>query len=39
MYDILEIPGYLVTMDIEIEFDSLDHDFLLSALVKISFIR
>ena len=43
MYDILQIPGYLVTMDIEIEFDSLDHDFLLSALknlvlVKISFI-
>ena len=32
MRDILDIPGYLVTMDIEKVFDSsLDHGFLLSA--------
>ena len=35
MYDILDIPGYLVTMDIEKVFDSLDHDFLLFVLRKI----
>ena len=35
MCDILDIPGYLVTMDIEKAFDSLDHDFLLSAFKKI----
>ena len=35
MSDILDIPGYLVTMDIEKAFDSLDHDFLLSAFKKI----
>ena len=29
MCDILDISGYLVTMDIEKAFDSLDHDFLL----------
>ena len=29
MCDILDIPGYLVTMDIEKAFDSLDHGFLL----------
>ena len=34
MRDILDIPGYLVTMDIEKAFDSLDHGFLLSALKK-----
>ena len=28
------IPGYLVTMDLEKAFDSLDHDFLLCALKK-----
>ena len=28
MCDILDIPGYLVTMDIQKAFDSLDHDFL-----------
>ena len=28
MYDILGVPGYLVTMDIEKAFDSLNHDFL-----------
>ena len=43
MCDTLDIPGYLVTMDIEKAFDSLDHDFLLSVLkklvlAKISFI-
>ena len=32
MCNIFDIPGYLVTMDIEKAFDSLDHDFLLSAL-------
>ena len=35
--DILDIPGYLVTMDIEKAFDSLDHDFLLRILEKIGF--
>ena len=29
MSDILDVPGYLVTVDIEKAFDSLDHDFLL----------
>ena len=37
MCDILDIPGYLVTMDIEKAFDSLDHDFILSVLRKFSF--
>ena len=37
MCDILDIPGYFVTMDIEKAFDSLNHDFLLSALKKIGF--
>ena len=37
MSDILDIPGYLVTMVIEKAFDSLDHDFLLSILKKFSF--
>ena len=37
MSDILGIPGYLVTMDIEKAFDSLDHDFLLSILKKFGF--
>ena len=32
MCDILDIPGYLVAKYIEKAFDSLDHDFLLSAL-------
>ena len=39
MCDILDIPGYLVTMDIEKAFDSLDHDFLLFALKKIGFVE
>ena len=34
MCDILDIPGYLVTMDIERAFDPLD-DFLLSALKNL----
>ena len=37
MCDILDIPGYLVTMDIEKAFDSLNHDILLGVLVKISY--
>ena len=37
MCDILDIPGYLVTMDIEKPFDSLDHDFLLFALKQFGF--
>ena len=37
MSDVLDIPGYLVTMDIEKAFDSLDHDFLLSILKKFGF--
>ena len=31
------IPGYLVTMDLEKAFDSLDHDFLLCVLKKFGF--
>ena len=31
------IPGYLITMDLEKAFDSLDHDFLLCALKKFGF--
>ena len=44
MYNILDIRSYLVTMDIEKEFESLDNDFLLSVLkkklvlVRISFV-
>ena len=44
MCDVLDIPGYLVAMDIEKAFDSLDHDFLLHFFkqkldwVKISFV-
>ena len=37
MCDILDIPGYLVTMDIEKAFDPLDHGFLLSVLKKFDF--
>ena len=33
MCDILDITGYLLTMDIEKAFDSLDHDFLLSVFL------
>ena len=35
MSDILDIPDYVVTMDIQKALDSLDHDFLLFALKKI----
>ena len=37
--DKLDIPGYLVALDIEKMFDSLDHDFLLSVLKKNWFWR
>ena len=37
MCDILDIPGYLVTMDIEKAFYSLNHDFLLSVLNNFGF--
>ena len=34
MCDILDIPGYFVTMDIDKAFNYLDHDFLLSVVKK-----
>ena len=38
--DILDIPGYVVTMDIEKAFDSfLDHDFLLNVLKQLVFVK
>ena len=37
MCDILDIPGYPVTMDIEKALDSLNHDFLLSVFNKFGF--
>ena len=37
MRGILDIPGYLVTTDIEKTFDSLDNDFQLSVLKKFGF--
>ena len=39
MYNILDIRSYLVIMDIEKEFESLDHDFLLSVLKKLVLVR
>ena len=33
-----DLPGYLVTMDLEQAFDSLDHDFLLCALKNFSLV-
>ena len=35
MCNILDFLGFLVTMDIEKAFDSLDHDFLLSVLKRL----
>ena len=37
MCDILDIPGYLITMDIEKVFGFLDHDFLISVFKKFGF--
>ena len=37
MCEILDIPGYLVAMDIEKAFDSLNHGFPLSVLKKFGF--
>ena len=37
--DILDIPGYLVTMGIGKAFDSLDHDFLLSVFKKMVLVK
>ena len=37
IFDKLSIDGYLVTVDIEKAFDSLDHEFLLTVLQKIGF--
>ena len=40
MCDILDIPGYVATMDIEKAFDSfLDHDFLLNVFKKLVFVK
>ena len=39
MCDILNIPGYFVTIDIEKAFDSLNHDFLLSTLKKLVLVK
>ena len=37
--DILDFLGFLVTMDIEKVFDSLDHDFLLSVLKNLVLVK
>ena len=37
--NIQDIPGYLVTVDIEKAFDSVDHTFLCSVLQKFGFGR
>ena len=39
MCDILDFLGFLVTMNIEKAFDSLDHDFLLSVLKKLVLVK
>ena len=39
MCHILDISGYLVTMDIEKAFDSLNHDFLLSVLKNLVLVK
>ena len=37
IFEILDIPGYLLTMDIEKAFDNLDHDFLFTVSKKFGF--
>ena len=37
--NILDIPGYLFTIDIEKLFDSLDHNFLLCVLKKLVLVK
>ena len=37
IFEILDIPGYLLTMDIEKAFDNLDHDFLFMVSKKFGF--
>ena len=37
MCDVLDIPGFLIAMDAEKAFGSLDHDFVLSALKRFGF--
>ena len=39
MCDILDFLGFLVTIEIEKAFDSLDHDFLLSVLKKLVLVK
>ena len=39
MCNILDVPGYIVTMDIQKAFDSLDHDFLLNVLKELVFVK
>ena len=39
MCDILDVPGYIVTMDIQKAFDSVDHDFLLNVLKELVFVK
>ena len=39
MCNILDIPGYFITMDTEKAVDSLDHDFLLSVLKKLDLVK
>ena len=39
MCNILDFLGFLVTMDIEKAFDSLDHDFLLSVLKRLVLVK
>ena len=39
MCNILDFLGFLVTMDIEKAFDSLDHDFLSSVLKKLVLVK
>ena len=39
MCDTLDIPGHLITMDIEKGFDTLNHDFLLSVLKNLVLVK